>query len=187
MRKHLIIIQASGTFNLEHAKKLIAEASKLGLQIHHASVHHEGHAHITHGTPSDLKEALAMLGVNGPAPIEGQGATLETVSTLLQEVKEGQAETIRLLTEKKGAAPKPPREKKEAAKNKTPDEAPKDTLPLTPKSDTTADAQPPNTPPPPVRDIDGNGVCTVCGAMFESELEAEDHLNGPMCEAKKKD
>lgn len=182
MRKHLIIIQASGTFSLEHAKKLIAEASKLGLQIHHASVHHEGHAHITHGTPSDLKEALAMLGVNGPAPIEGQGATLETVSTLLQEVKEGQAETIRLLTEKKGGGKNPPKEKKEGPKSKPLEEAPKDALPLTPKADPAADTQ-----PPPARDVDGNGICTVCGAMFESELEAEDHLNGPMCEAKKQD
>ncbi len=184
MRKHLIIIQASGTFNLEHAKKLIAEASKLGLQIHHASVHHEGHAHITHGTPSDLKEALAMLGVNGPAPIEGQGAILETVSTLLQEVKEGQAETIRLLTEKKGGGKNPLKEKKEGPKSKPLEEAPKDALPLTPKADPAADTQPPSTPPPSARDIDGNGICTVCGAMFVSELEAEDHLIGPMCEPK---
>jgi len=33
-----------------------------------------------------------------------------------------------------------------------------------------------------LRNVNSDGVCTHCGAMFEGELEAEDHLNGPMCE-----
>ncbi len=33
-----------------------------------------------------------------------------------------------------------------------------------------------------LRNVNSDGICTRCGAMFEGELEAEDHLNGPMCE-----
>lgn len=40
--------------------------------------------------------------------------------------------------------------------------------------------------PAPVREIKSGFfglTCTRCGMLFEDEGEAEDHLNGPVCEA----
>ncbi len=31
------------------------------------------------------------------------------------------------------------------------------------------------------RDVDSDGICNKCGQMFEEEVEAEDHINGPAC------
>lgn len=86
-----------------------------------------------------------------------------------------------ILHERIVAFPTPPQKKKKGAAGE--EEKPGVQAPAGPPVDAEAKAAP-EKEPEPVRDVGGDNICTRCGAMFEDDLAAEDHLNGPMCELK---
>lgn len=160
---------------------------------------------------SELAEAgvtIKLVGGTAPAaaaaPVDEGAVTLATVNKKLNLLLERGLEVVTLDGEKvpvaaglgsvfeqldrieaglggkkKGApkAPKPPVEKKAGPEpqNGNPANEP----PVVVPPDVVVD-EGKSVPVP--RDIDGNGCCTVCGQMFEEEVDMDNHINGPMCQ-----
>ncbi|HEY1051549.1 MAG TPA: hypothetical protein VGE39_17375 [Prosthecobacter sp.] len=95
MGKHFIMIGATGTLTPEKLTSLVTAVCGLGLQVRHASSHHDGDGQTVFavGTPDDLQTDLAAIGsivtvgaASGGAEGEAEPGPLAEVLQLLKQI-----------------------------------------------------------------------------------------------------